>query len=185
MGPGRGHRQLICYNCGGLRDYARDCTNLTRTSRLYCTQFDHEVEDCPTLIVRLREKGVLQPPPTQNLQMMRSEPREEDPNVNMMLRSDMTMGDDKGKQPKESAWVRKAPTKEPEFDLERAKETFMEAKKSFTEASTSGSKDQLEPGMDPSMLTTFLETCMKLLNDNKAVKGLQEVIMRCAGSNCP
>ena len=69
-------------------------------------------------------------------------------------------------------WVCKAPTKEPEFDLERAKETFMEAKKSFTEASTSGSEDQLELEMDPSMLTTFLETCMKLLCDSKAVKGL-------------
>lgn len=31
-------------------------------------------------------------------------------------------------------------TKEPEFDLERTKETFMEAKKSFVEASTLGSK---------------------------------------------
>ena len=48
----------------------------------------------------------------------------------------------------------------------------MEVKKSFTEASTLGSKDQLKPGMDPSMLITFQETCMKLLHDNKAVKGL-------------
>jgi len=84
----------------------------------------------------------------------------------------MTTRDDKGKQLEESAWVPKALIKEPKFDLERAKETLMEVKKSFTEASTSGSKDQLEPGMDPSMLTTFLETCMKLLHDNKAVKGL-------------
>ena len=61
----------------------------------------------------------------------------------------------------------------------------MEAKKSFTEASTSGSKDQPELGMDPSMLTTFLETCMKLLCDNKVVKGLQELITRCAGSREP
>ena len=61
----------------------------------------------------------------------------------------------------------------------------MEAKKTFMEASTSGSKDQLEPGMDPSMLTTFLETCMKLLHDNKVVKGLQELITRCAGSREP
>jgi len=43
--------------------------------------------------------------------MMRFEPREEDPNVNMMLRSGMAMRDDKGKQPKDSAWVCKAPTK--------------------------------------------------------------------------
>ena len=64
---------------------------------------------------------------------------------------------------------------------EHVKEMFMEAKKSFVKASTSGSKYQPEPGMDPSMLTTFLETCMKLLRDNKAVKGLQELITRCAG----
>ena len=88
----------------------------------------------------------------------------------------------KGKQPEESAWVCKAPTKEPEFDLDRAKETFMEANKSFMEASTSGSKDKLEPEMDPSMLTTFLETCMKLLRDSKDVKGMQEIITRCAGT---
>ena len=48
----------------------------------------------------------------------------------------------------------------------------MEAKKSFVEASTLGSKDQPEPGMDSSMLTTFMETCMKLMHDNKVVKGL-------------
>ena len=80
------------------------------------------------------------------------------------------MGEDKGKQPEEDTWVRKALAKEPEFDLVRAKETFMEAKKNFTEASTSGSKDEPETRMDPSMLTTFLETCMKLLRDNKVVK---------------
>ena len=30
------------------------------------------------------------------------------------------------------------------------------------------------------MITTFLETCMKLLCDSKVVKGLQELINRCA-----
>ena len=66
--------------------------------------------------------------------------------------------------------------------MECVKETFMEAKKSFMEASTSGSQDQTEARMDPSMLTTFLETCMKLQRDKRAVKGLQELITRCAGS---
>jgi len=113
--------------------------------------------------------------------MMRSELRKEDPNVNIVLKSSVTIGEDKGKQPEEDAWVRKAPIKEHEFDLECVKETFMEAKKSFGKASTSGSKDQPETGMDPSMLTTFLETCMKLLHNNKAVKGLQKLITRCTG----
>jgi len=58
----------------------------------------------------------------------------------------------------------------------------MEAKRSFTDASTSGSKDKLELEMDPSMLTTFLETFMKLLHDSKAIKGLQELITRCVGT---
>ena len=49
------------------------------------------------------------------------------------------------------------------------------------EVSTLGSKGQPELERDPSMLTTFLETCMKLLHGNRAVKGLQELITRCAG----
>lgn len=181
MGPGRGCRQLICYNCGGPGHYACDCTNLTRISCSYYAQFDHETIDCPTLITKMREKGVFQPPSTQNIQMMRSEPHKEELNVNMMLRSGMAMGEDTGKQPEKSTWVRKAPSKEPEFDLECAKEKFMEAKKSLAEASTSEINDQPEIGMDPSMLTTFLDTCMKLLCDNKAIKGLQVLITRCAG----
>jgi len=60
---------------------------------------------------------------------MRSEPPDEDPNVNILLRSGISARDDKGKQPKDSAWVRKALTKEVEFDLECTRETFMEAKK--------------------------------------------------------
>ena len=111
--------------------------------------------------------------------MMRSEPREEDPNVNIMLQSGIMMGYDKGKQLEDSTLVHKDSVKEEEFDLERTRETFMEAKKSFVDASTLGSKDRLELEMDPSMLTMFLETCMKLLCDSKDVKGLQELINRC------
>ena len=113
---------------------------------------------------------------------MRSGLCEEDPNMNIVLRSGIITGDEKGKQLEDSTWVHKAPMKEPEFDLERAKETFMEARKSFVDASTSKRKDRLELEMDPSMLTMFLEISMKLLCDNKAVKGLQELINRCVGT---
>jgi len=81
-------------------------------------------------------------------------------------------GDDKGKQPKDSTCICKAPAKEAEFDLECVKETFMEAKKSFADAFTSGRKYKPELEMDPSMITMFLETCMKLLHDSKSIKGL-------------
>ena len=96
------------------------------------------------LIARIRYKGALPPPPTQNLQMMRSELHKEDPNVNIVLRSGIMIGDDKGKQLEDSTWVCKASVKEAEFDLEHTCVTFMEAKKSFTEASTSGSNDNIE-----------------------------------------
>jgi len=98
--------------------------------------FDHEMEDCPTLIARIRNKGVLPPPLTQNLQMMRFETCKEDPIINIVLMSGIVRRDDKGKQPEDSAWFHKALVKEVEFDLECTHETFMEFKKSFTETST-------------------------------------------------
>jgi len=88
--------------------------------------------------------------------MMRSKPHEEDPNMNMVLRSGATTWEDRGKKPEDDTWVCKAPTKEYELDSKCAKETVMEAKKSFTEVSTSGSRDQPEMSLDPSMQTTFL-----------------------------
>jgi len=61
----------------------------------------------------------------------------------------------------------------------------LEAKKNFVEASTSGSQEKkLETNVlqevDPSILATFLKTCMKLLRDQKVVKGLQDLIDKCA-----
>lgn len=70
--------------------------------------------------------------------------------------------------------------KEDEFDLEHTCEMFMEAKNNFAEASTSWRKDNLGQEMDPSMLMTFLEKCMKLLRDSKVMKGLEELINRCS-----
>lgn len=134
------------------------------------------------LIARIRDKGVLPSQPTHNLQMMRFGPCEEDPNVNIVLHSGTATGDDMGKQLEDIAWVRKAPAKEAEFDWEHTRKKFMEARKSFTEASTSGIRDKPDQEMEPSMLMTFLETCMKLLHVSKAMKGLQELITRCAGN---
>jgi len=59
----------------------------------------------------------------------------------------------------------------------------MVAKKS-AEAYTSGSQDKMQDTnkptkVDPSVLTMFLKTYMKLLCDNKAVKSLQELINKC------
>ena len=87
---------------------------------------------------------------------MRSEPCDDEPTVNMVLQSGAATREVNG-------------------------ETNMEARESFMGVSTQGSRDRLESDRDPSMLTTFLETCIKLLRDNREVKVLQEVINRCAG----
>lgn len=141
--------------------------------------------DYLTLITQMHKKGVLQPTPTQNVQMMKSEPLKEDPRVNMVLRSGIAIKGDAWKQSAEDKKGHDAPTREIEFEVEQVKKMPKEAQKSFMEVSTPGRRNQIEPGMDPSMLTTFLETCMKLLCDNGAVKGLQELITKCTGSGEP
>lgn len=101
-----------------------------------------------------------------------------------MLTSGMEIGADKVKKPEKDGWVHKAIEREVYFDLNHTKETFMEAKKNFVEAFTSGSHEQM-PGtsvmleLDPSVLATFLNTCMKLLHNQKVVEGLQELIDKC------
>jgi len=60
-GPGKGQEQMIYYNYRGPGHYACEWTYPMRPSCKYCTQFDHEMEDCPTLIARICDKGVLPP----------------------------------------------------------------------------------------------------------------------------
>lgn len=59
--------------------------------------------------------------------MMRSEPHKEDPKVKMVLRSGTFIGANKNNLSKEDAGI--------------GKETYLEARESFAEVSTLGSKD--------------------------------------------
>lgn len=74
--------------------------------------------------------------------MMRSEPRKDEPSVNIVTWSGIATGEDKGKKPEESIWVRKAADKDVGFNLNKAKETFMEEKRSFADTGASTSKVQ-------------------------------------------
>ena len=91
------------------------------------------------------------------------------------------------KQPDE-AWVRKAPVKVPAFDIEREKETFMEAKKYFVDSSIAVAPAQphqqqsqlQEASTDKvSTLSSFLQSCLKLLRNHNALSELQKVIASC------
>lgn len=81
-----------------------------------------------------------------------------------------------------NVWVRKAANKEMGFTVNKVKETFMESKRSFMDEGASTSRTQImgkseetstAQEADPSLLASFLKTCMKLLRDKKAVEGLQ------------
>lgn len=74
----------------------------------YCSQFDQTIEEYPVMNAKMQEKKVQPQQPMQNLQMMRAEPRQEDPKLNIVLRSKVTTGDYKGKQSEEDIWVHKA-----------------------------------------------------------------------------
>lgn len=132
-------------------------------------------------MAEMQEKKVHPQQHTKNIQMMRFEPREEDQCINIILRSGMATDTDKGKQPEEDGWMHKDVEKEVDFDLNRAKETFMEAKKNFVEDCTSTNHEKIPitsatQEVYPSILATFLKSCMKILRNQKVVEGLQELI---------
>lgn len=64
----------------------------------YYHQFDHVIEDFLVLIAKMHEKKNQQW--MQNIQMMRSEPHEDNPSINILTRSGAITGEDKvrGKQ---------------------------------------------------------------------------------------
>lgn len=84
-GAGRGQGQIICYNYGELGHFACDCHNPTHHSCQLCKQFDYVIEECPILIENMQEKKNQQP--TQNIQMMSSGLRKDNPSVNIVTQS--------------------------------------------------------------------------------------------------
>ena len=76
----------------------------------------------------------------------------------------------------------------PTFDVEREKETFMNAKGYFADLSTAAAPAQprqqqsqpQEASTDKvSTLSSFLQSCMKLLRNQTALNELQKVIASC------
>ena len=122
------------------------------------------------MIAKIQERNGT---PTQNVQMIAVEKRPI-PTINVVTRSGTTTHvQNKGKQP-DKAWVHKTPEKILAFNVGREKGTFMEAKKDFADSRTSVATTQRhqqqlqfqEASPDQvSTLTSFLQSCMKLLRN--------------------
>lgn len=129
-----------------------------------------------------------------NVQKISAKRRIGDPKIQVVTRGEATIGDDKGDISVTGApWVRKAETKCPNFDPVQEKANFQEARKEFmeTEASTSRSPkvnalifydgtSRLDPDKnseaDVCNMRNFLQSCMKLIRDQKALEELRSIL---------
>ena len=135
-GFGCGRGLIVCYNCGAIGNYDRDCQNPTTTCK-YCKSYDHTIEECPILIAKIRDPKLVV---NQNIQLIAAEKKEPEPSVNVVTcsgasTSSTSWDDENNTGPK---WVRKAIDKSTPLDLQKNKETFQQAKTFFTDPTPSG-----------------------------------------------
>jgi len=117
---------------------------------------------------------------------MTVEPREDQPRIGIVTRSGTATGNDKadGRKEVEATWIRKATKKAHVFDILKEKQAFTKARQSFMDDGASTSTTQLTQKdnheivpvatqeVDPNVLKSSLQTCMKLLRNQKVVDGL-------------
>jgi hypothetical protein len=186
----------VCHNFQQPGHYARDCP-LPPTTCMYCRATDHDTEDCPTLLGKIQEKRNQN---NQNVQWISAEARDDGRNINIVTRGGAKTGTDAVTQdPTQHQWVKKNTEPHKKFDAWKEKETFKEARQEFLKknvASTSVVQQTQNPpiyGMPFSMdhtnkeqpleqvstIKTFLQSCVKLLNDPSSVKVLQNMLEIC------
>ena len=130
-------------------------------------------------------------PPTQNVQMIAVE-RRPVPAINVVTRSGATTQVQNIEKRPDEARVCKTPEKIPAFDVNREKETFMEARKDFAGPPVAVSQQLHQPSQlqeaspdQVSALTSFLQSCMKLLRNKTALNELQKVLQSCESQRNP
>lgn len=78
---------MICYNCRDIGNYARDSPNPAWKSCRYCRQYDYVIEEYLLLIAKMQEK---QHAPTLNIKIVKVEPHDIGPSVNVITCNGVT-----------------------------------------------------------------------------------------------
>jgi len=139
-------------------------------------------------------------PKIQNVQWISIEARDDGKNINIVTRGGSKTGVDVEKQePSQHQWVKKNIVPQNNFDVQKEKEMFKEARqeilKENVESTSTAQQNhdrpmyEIPPSMDhtnkgqPSEqvcnLKTFLQSCVNLLNDPSSIKALQNFLERC------
>jgi hypothetical protein len=93
---------------------------------MYCRATDHDTEDYPTLLGKIQEKRNQN---NQNVQWISAEARDDGKNINIVTRGGAKTGVDARKQdPSQHQWVKKNTEPHKQFDAQKEKETFKEAR---------------------------------------------------------
>jgi len=128
-----------------------------------------------------------------NVQKISVERQTDAPMVCAVTRSGNATGNDRGKSAEMGVpGVRRAWKKPPLFDHVQERETFLKARREFTDPRVSSSQipkgiyqniDSSEisqdTNFDPGTLRNFLESYMKLVRDQNALAALQAIISNC------
>jgi hypothetical protein len=124
FGGGRG--LVVCHKCQKLGHYEIDYP-YPPTTCMYCRATDHEIEDCPTLLIKIQDKRNQN---NQNVQWIWVEKREEDgKNNNKVTIGGAKTGEDASKKYQDQyQWTRKNIHPKQNFDACKEKDIFKEAK---------------------------------------------------------
>jgi hypothetical protein len=119
-------------------NYARECP-LPPATCMYCRATNHDTEDCPTLLGKIEEKRNQN---NQNVQWIFAKARDDGRNINIVTRgSSKTRTDAVRPDPSQHQWVKKNTETHKQFDAQKEKETFKEAKQEFLKQDVASTLD--------------------------------------------
>ena len=93
---------------------------------MYCYASDHDIEECPTLLVKIQEKRNQN---NQNVQWISAEATNEGQNINIVTHGGAKTGTGVVQQePVHNQWVKKNTNPKKQFDAQKEKEIFKQAR---------------------------------------------------------